>query len=148
MVCRMAAPGARVLLLQPQATLGPRVTEWDDRFAEQRRRDFTSRYGFAPDMLDAAQQAYVIYDPRERLDAMHSALFERRNVSRFRTPFLGGALQSDLMTLDLLPSLLNAVAASPGVQNAASALHLSIFGMAPVIHHGSEELKRRALPPA
>jgi acyl-CoA dehydrogenase len=43
--------------------------------------------------------------------------------------------------------LLNAVAHSAGVQNAASALHLSIFGMGPVIHHGSEELKRRVLPP-
>ena len=30
--------------------------------------------------------------------------------------------------------------------NAASTLHLSIFGMGPVIHHGSEELKRRTLP--
>jgi len=44
-------------------------------------------------------------------------------------------------------ALLNAVAASAGVQNAASALHLSIFGMAPVIHHGSDELKQRTLPP-
>ncbi|MFI5320771.1 MAG: acyl-CoA dehydrogenase family protein, partial [Myxococcota bacterium] len=43
--------------------------------------------------------------------------------------------------------LLNAVANSAGAQNAASALHLSIFGMGPVIHHGSEELKRRTLPP-
>jgi len=43
--------------------------------------------------------------------------------------------------------LLGTVAHSAGVQNAASALHLSIFGMGPVIHHGSEELKRRYLPP-
>ncbi|NNL84073.1 MAG: acyl-CoA/acyl-ACP dehydrogenase [Myxococcales bacterium] len=43
--------------------------------------------------------------------------------------------------------LLNAVAHSPGVQNAASTLHISIFGMGPVIHHGSEELKQRTLPP-
>lgn len=106
----VAAPGARVLMLQPQATLDPRVAEWDDRFTEHRRRDFTSRYGFAPDMIDAAQQAYVLYDPRERLDAMHSALFERRNVTRFRMPFMGAALQSDLLALDLLPGLLLAVA--------------------------------------
>lgn len=106
----VAAPGARVLLLQPHATLDPRVTEWDDRFTEQRRRDFTSRYGFAPDMIDAAQQAHVIYDPQERLDAMHSALFERRNVQRHRAPFMGGALQADLRVLDLMPSLLSAVA--------------------------------------
>ncbi len=43
--------------------------------------------------------------------------------------------------------LLGTVAHSAGVQNAASALHLSIFGMGPVIHHGSEELKQRTLPP-
>jgi acyl-CoA dehydrogenase len=43
--------------------------------------------------------------------------------------------------------LLNTVGASAGAQNAASALHLSIFGMGPVIHHGSEELKKRVLPP-
>ncbi len=43
--------------------------------------------------------------------------------------------------------LLNAVAHSAGAQNAASTLHLSIFGMGPVIHHGSEDLKRRTLPP-
>jgi len=43
-------------------------------------------------------------------------------------------------------TLLHAVAASAGAMNAASTLHLSIFGMGPVIHHGSEELKRRVLP--
>ncbi|MCS5635453.1 MAG: acyl-CoA/acyl-ACP dehydrogenase [Myxococcota bacterium] len=43
--------------------------------------------------------------------------------------------------------LLGEVGHSAGVQNAASALHISIFGMGPVIHHGSEELKQRYLPP-
>jgi hypothetical protein len=106
----VTSPGARVLMLQPQATLDPRMTEWDDRFAEERRRDFTSRYGFAPEMLEAAEQAYVIYDPRERLDAMHSALFARPNVTRYRAPFMGGSLQSDFRALDLLPGLLTAAA--------------------------------------
>lgn len=106
----VASPGARVLVLQPQATLDPRVTEWDERFTEERRRDFTSRYGFAPRMLDAADHAYVIYDPRERLDAMHSALFERPNATRFRAPFMGGSLQTDLRALDLLTALLTAAA--------------------------------------
>lgn len=43
--------------------------------------------------------------------------------------------------------LLGAAAHSAGAQNAASTLHISIFGMAPVIHHGSDELKQRTLPP-
>ncbi|WP_217561526.1 acyl-CoA dehydrogenase family protein [Streptomyces sp. GbtcB6] len=33
-----------------------------------------------------------------------------------------------------------------GGMNAASAIHMSIFGMHPVVVHGSEELKRRTLP--
>ncbi|APZ54491.1 phosphoadenosine phosphosulfate reductase [Salipiger abyssi] len=106
----VTAPGARVVMLQPQATLDPRVTDWDDRFADMRRLNFTARYGYAPDMLDAAQRAYVLFDPRERLDAMHSALFERRNVTRFRLPFMGSALQSDLLDLELFVPILEAAA--------------------------------------
>lgn len=43
--------------------------------------------------------------------------------------------------------LMRAVASSAGAMNAASTLHLSIFGMGPVIHHGSEAMKERYLPP-
>ncbi|GAA4782509.1 acyl-CoA dehydrogenase family protein [Actinomycetospora chlora] len=42
--------------------------------------------------------------------------------------------------------LLEECARSGGGMNAASAIHLSIFGMHPVIKHGSEELKARTLP--
>jgi acyl-CoA dehydrogenase len=44
-------------------------------------------------------------------------------------------------------TLLNTVASSGGAMSAASTLHISMFGMGPVIHHGSEELKRTYLPP-
>src|SRR5436853_7705833 len=42
--------------------------------------------------------------------------------------------------------LLEEVAKSGGGMNAASSIHLSIFGMQPVLVHGSEELKARTLP--
>jgi acyl-CoA dehydrogenase len=42
--------------------------------------------------------------------------------------------------------LLEEVARSGGAMNAASTIHLSIFGMQPVVVHGSEELKARTLP--
>ncbi|MEU4312829.1 acyl-CoA dehydrogenase family protein [Nocardia sp. NPDC024068] len=38
------------------------------------------------------------------------------------------------------------VSRSGGGMNAASSIHMSIFGMQPVIVHGSEELKQRTLP--
>jgi acyl-CoA dehydrogenase len=42
--------------------------------------------------------------------------------------------------------LVEEVARSGGAMNAASALHLTIFGMQPVVKHGSDELKARTLP--
>ncbi len=106
----VAAPAAKVVVIQPQATLDPRITEWDDRFTDLRRLDFTSRYGYAPDMLDAADQTYILYDPCEQLDAMHAALFSRPNVTKFRMRFMGDALQTDLLEMRQLAPLLVAAA--------------------------------------
>ena len=113
----VTAPAARAVLIQPQATLDPRVTEWDDRFIDMRRTDFTTRYGYAPDMLDAADHAYVLYDPHERLDAMHAALFTRPNVTKLRMAHMGNALQTDLMEMEQLAPLL--LAAAEGSLDAA-----------------------------
>ena len=106
----VVAPGARVLMIQPQATLDPRVTEWDKRFPEMRKTSFTDRYGYAPDMLEAASRAYVIYDPMQTDDAMHAALFTRPNVLKLRLPNMGGALQADLLQMDMTYPLVEAAA--------------------------------------
>ena len=106
----VAAPGSTVLAIQPQATLDPRVTEWDDRFTEMRRTDFTDRFGFAPDMIDGAGKAYVVYDPAEPLDAMHAALFTKPNVTKFRMRYMGEALQSHLLFMKRLFPLIQAAA--------------------------------------
>jgi len=42
--------------------------------------------------------------------------------------------------------VLETVAASGAAMNGASGLHLSIFGMHPVVKHGSEEMKQKYLP--
>ena len=104
----VAAPGAVVIALEPQATLDPRVTEWDDRFLDMRKIDFTDRYGFAPDMLEASKAAYVVYDPQRPLDAMHAALFARDGIKRFRARHLGGGMQALLSQMDVLGELVTA----------------------------------------
>ena len=43
-------------------------------------------------------------------------------------------------------TVLEEVAASGACMNGASAIHLSIFGMHPVVLHGTEEMKQRYLP--
>lgn len=105
----VASPEALILAVQPQATLDPRVTEWDDRFITMRRTDFTSRYGFAPDMLEGAAKAYVVYDPNEQLDAMHAALFTRPYIQKLRMRHMGSAIQTDLLEMGQLEPLLLAI---------------------------------------
>ncbi len=107
----VASPGATVLAIQPQATLDPRMTEWDNRFPEMRRVSFTDRYGYAPDMLEPAAQAFVLYDPRVQLDAMHATLFQARNVTRLRLWHMGEALQTNLIEMKLLVPLIAAAGA-------------------------------------
>ncbi|MEI4194949.1 phosphoadenosine phosphosulfate reductase [Roseovarius sp. E0-M6] len=98
----VAAPGAKVVVVQPQATLDPRIAEWDDRYRHKRRVSFDDRYGYAPDTIDAAAQAFVLYDPEIELDAMHAALFTRPNVTRFRMRYMGTDLETGLMRMQVL----------------------------------------------
>lgn len=85
----IAAPGARVLALRPQATLDPRIAGWDNRFPDARQRDFATRYGYAPDMLEGACEAHVLFDPLNRIDARHAGLFRRPNVLLLPCPYSG-----------------------------------------------------------
>lgn len=71
----VAAPGATVVLTCPQATLNPAITPWEGRFRAYRGADFSSRFGYAPDMIQGAGAVFVLYDPLYAPDAMHAALF-------------------------------------------------------------------------
>jgi len=102
----VAAPGSTVLALQPQATLDPRVTEWETRFDHMRRVSFTDRYGYAPDMLDAAQEAFIIYDPEVDEDAMHASLFTRSNVTKLRCRYVGGEIENFMRRMEILEPLI------------------------------------------
>ena len=102
----VAAPGATVIAASPQATLTRNMTEWDERFPDMRKIDFTSRYGYAPDMLEAADAAYILYDPDEVEDAMHATLFRGPNIHRYRyRRGRSGAIDSDLRAMGLVSSL-------------------------------------------
>jgi hypothetical protein len=104
----VTAPGATVVLCQPQATLDPILTSWDPRFNDDRRIDFTDRYGYAPDMTEGAGEVYVIYDPDQSLDAMHAALFHRPWTTLLPCPHLGRDVAGALEGMRVLPSVLAA----------------------------------------
>ncbi|WP_323042199.1 phosphoadenosine phosphosulfate reductase [Gemmobacter sp.] len=106
----VAAPGASVLAIRPVATLSPRVAGWDRRHLRARRLDFSSRFGFAPDMVEGAGPVVLIHDPAVPEDAMHSALFRRRHVVPLACRHLGAEPEVSLAEMDLMDPLLTAAA--------------------------------------
>lgn len=88
----VAAPGSTVIALRPQAALDPKTAGWDPRYKAQRMHDFSERYGYAPEMIDAAKQVFIAFDPVQRLDAMHAALFRKPHVVMLPCTLLGTQL--------------------------------------------------------
>jgi hypothetical protein len=106
----VAAPGSTVLLLSPRATMAPAIAGWDNRDRAARALDFTSRYGFAPDMVDGAAQVFLAYDPLERLDAMHAALFRAAHIMHLPLPRAGAQVESTLQRLGVLDEMIESAA--------------------------------------
>lgn len=101
----VCAPGATVLAVSPRATLDPAMAGWDHRNPAARRQDFTSRYGFAPDMTEGAAQVFVIYDPLTPENAMHAALFRRPWVTRLPVRHFGDSVEQAIEMTGIFPEL-------------------------------------------
>lgn len=91
----VAAPGAKVFVLSPAATLNREQAPFELRFRRAWRKDFSHRYANAVQMSEAASQVIVAYDPGELLDAAHAAMFRGPHVTHLR--FRGGG--RDLLAL-------------------------------------------------
>ncbi len=102
----VASPGARLLAVRPAASLDPAVSRWDRRYVEQRRLDFNSRYGYAPDMIEAAQNAYVAVDPTATADSMHAALFRRPNSTQLNCTYAGPRIEALWDTMGIMPQVM------------------------------------------
>ena len=97
-----ASPGAMVIAISPQATLDRDIAIWETRYLKAWRRDFTDRYGYAPDQVAAARKMYLFYDPAAQLDAMHSSLFQSDNVVKFRCRYMGHRIASLWASMGIL----------------------------------------------
>ncbi|WP_460274524.1 phosphoadenosine phosphosulfate reductase [Celeribacter sp. ULVN23_4] len=104
----VVSPGSTVIAIAPQATLDGRLASWDRRFPKTRRMDFSTRYGFAPDMIDGADQVFVFYDPRVAEDAMHAALFNRPHVNRIPCRLFGADPEYEMIEMGTIAPILEA----------------------------------------
>jgi hypothetical protein len=102
-----AAPGSTVILISPQATLDREIAPWEYRYVKAWRRNFRSRYGYAPDYLHHAKAAYLFYDPRMPQDAMHATLFGGENLTKFRCRFFGHRMASLWLQMGVLKDVID-----------------------------------------
>lgn len=104
----VAAPGARVLAIRPLATLDPRIAPWESRHRAARSFDFTSRFGYAPDMITGQRDVYLVHDPRHDEDAIHASLFRGKMIRHFPCPHLGAAPEVALQSMQIFATLITA----------------------------------------
>ncbi len=102
-----AAPGATVITISPQATLSREIAPWETRYRKAWRRDFSTRYGYAPDMVAEARRMVLFYDPIEPLDAMHAALFTGPNVMKLRCRYFGHRIATLWVRMDVLKPIIH-----------------------------------------
>lgn len=95
-------PGSTVIAISPQATLDRDLASWETRYRKAWRRDFSGRYGYAPDMVKTASRAHLFFDPHMQLDAMHGALFQSPNITKYACRFMGHRIASLWMQLGIL----------------------------------------------
>lgn len=104
----VTAPGATVLAVAPRATMAPARVPFETRDRAARRLDFTRRYGYAPDMLRAARDVWILRDPHHTADAAQAALFQGRYITLLNIRLMGERAEHALEELDILPKLLSA----------------------------------------
>jgi hypothetical protein len=102
----VTAPGATVLAFNPRATQDPDRAGWDTRSRAARRMEFTSRYGYAPDMTEGTGQVFAFYDPAVLVDAVHVSLFAGPWVTPLRMPHVAGRTEWAMHQMGLMPDLL------------------------------------------
>jgi hypothetical protein len=104
----VVAPGAQVIAVRPQATLDPQLTSWDRRFPQARAHAFDDRYGYAPDMIEGVDRAFIVFDPIRDADAMHASLFKRTNTTFLRCANMDERLEKDLDGMKILTPMIEA----------------------------------------
>ncbi len=103
-----ACPGATVIAISPQASLDRDLCSWERRYHTVWSRDFTSQYGYAPEMSATAKYVYLFYDPLEPPDAMHAALFQNPNVIKYKCRFQGHRIASGFVKMGILKKVVTA----------------------------------------
>ncbi|MEZ5797490.1 MAG: hypothetical protein R3D63_08530 [Paracoccaceae bacterium] len=103
----VTAPGAGVLAVAPRATQDPAMAGWDRRHMGARRLDFTSRYGYAPDMTDGAARVWLVHDPVNPMDAMHAALFRAPWITHLRARRTGEFTERALVSTRILERVID-----------------------------------------
>lgn len=103
----VVAPEVTVIAVQPQSTLDPERADFDRRFPKARRRDFTDRYHYAPEMVEMAQDVFILFDPAIPEDAVHAGMFKGTHIHRIHCRHFGESLAKALRAMGVTQALVD-----------------------------------------
>jgi hypothetical protein len=101
-----AAPGCTVLALAPQTTLDRTIVPFDTRYPRaDRLTNWGGRYSDAAEGVKSAGRAYVVFDPRQSMDAAHAARLQGENIVFLRAPGVGHKIPPAFKKMGILKPL-------------------------------------------
>lgn len=109
----VAAPGAHTLALNPVASLAPDAAPFESRFSTAQSLDFRGRYGYAPQMIEAAASVSLLIDGSNPLHLAHAELFQGTHVRRHDLRWGAFSAAAILTSGDTWPALIEAAANGP-----------------------------------
>lgn len=105
------APGCTIVAYSPQSTLDENLVPWEDRFQSGRKQDWSGRYRDAALLTDAAEKAFIFYDPDFEPDRLHAERYQGTSVHLLKTWFTGHKSALFLRRADLLKPVMHAAVA-------------------------------------
>lgn len=111
LVFSSACPGAYVIAFNPQSTLDPTIADWDDRFPDGTRQDWSGSYSDAKECSGMAHRIYVAYDPMLPADRQHVARLPTHNIIAFKMPFTGHVIMQWMAQSGIFHEFMNRIIA-------------------------------------
>lgn len=102
----VVAPDVTVIAVQPQATLDPDLSAFDSRFPQAATREFNDRFAYAPDMVEMAQDVFILLDPEIPEDCKHADLFRGDHIHRIHCRKFGTKLGEALVAMGVTHAMI------------------------------------------
>lgn len=103
-----ALPGANVIAFNPQSTLDPTLTAWDDRYPQGNKQHWGGDFNDAAKFCKRAKMIYLAYDPFCIEDNLHAKRISdnNENIRPLKMPLVGHVIMAWMLQAKILQAFI------------------------------------------